>query len=280
MTEQRALVRESGVGRLAKFALPYVAKAFANRFATQAIRYNELGSCLIQGKGSGSGWDLAAEVSVAAKFVRAPSPVFLDVGANWGRWSTGMLKLFPGCSKLLIVEPQPKCLEGVREIDFREKQIFACAVADRPGELDFYTAEEAESWTCASLFPRTGTYFADIKQRKLVVPIRVLDDIVSESGVATIDFMKMDIEGAELLALRGAEKTFRAGMIKSLSFEFGSGNINSRTFFRDFWDFLRGYNFSIFRILPGGGTLRIDHYYEDLEYFRGVTNYVASRESI
>jgi len=36
MTEQRALVREPGVGRLAKFALPYVAKAFANRFATQA----------------------------------------------------------------------------------------------------------------------------------------------------------------------------------------------------------------------------------------------------
>jgi FkbM family methyltransferase len=259
----------------AKFALPYVAKVFRNRLAQKAMRFSELSFCLIQGKGSGSGWDISSEINVAASLVNTKTPVLLDVGANWGHWSTGMLKLFPQCSKLLIVEPQAKCVEALTRIEFPDKIIFPCAVADKAGELDFFTSEEAESWSPASLYERVETYFSDVKQRKLSVPVMKLDDILESSGILSVDFMKMDIEGAEFPALKGAEASFRHSKIKALSFEFGSGNINSRTFFRDFWDFLRRYNFSIFRILPGGDTLPINVYYEDLEYFRGVTNYVA-----
>jgi hypothetical protein len=50
--------------------------------------------------------------------------------------------------------------------------------------------------------------------------------------------MKMDIEGHELFALRGAKRALARGVIRPLSFEFGTGNINSRTFFRDYWDLL------------------------------------------
>ena len=39
-----------------------------------------------------------------------------------------------------------------------------------------------------------------------------------------------------LEALKGAANSLASGMIKALAFEFGSGNLNSRTFFRDFWD--------------------------------------------
>jgi FkbM family methyltransferase len=278
MTEQGPFAKRSGVRRVAQWALPYIAKAFENRFAMRALRFSELGSCLIQGKGSGSGWDLGSEIVVAAKFIKTEIPVLMDVGANWGEWSRGMLRVFPRCSRLLIVEPQSKCLEGIAKIDFPGKEVFACAVADQPGELNFYTAEEAETWACASFFPREETYFAGIKQRKVVVPVRTLDEILSDAGVQRVDFMKMDLEGAELLALKGAEVCLRSGKIAALSFEFGSGNINSRTFFRDFWGFLREFGFSLFRVTPGGGVLEIEYYYEDLEYFRGVSNYVAARE--
>jgi hypothetical protein len=60
-----------------------------------------------------------------------------------------------------------------------------------------------------------------------------------------------------------------------LTFEFGSGQINSRTFFHDFWDLLQPLGFALRRICPGGRTVPVDEYYEDLEYFRGVTNYLA-----
>jgi hypothetical protein len=41
------------------------------------MRSIELGSCLIQGKGSGSGWDISSEASVAATFVKTK-----DAGSN------------------------------------------------------------------------------------------------------------------------------------------------------------------------------------------------------
>jgi hypothetical protein len=88
--------------------------------------------------------------------------------------------------------------------------------------------------------------------------------------------MKMDIEGHELSALRGAANALGTGVIRALAFEFGSGNINSRTFFRDYWELLtKSHNYRIRRVLPGGRLLPVDRYSEELEYFRGVTNYVA-----
>ncbi len=87
--------------------------------------------------------------------------------------------------------------------------------------------------------------------------------------------MKMDIEGHELLALRGAEQALKSRRIGALAFEFGSSDINSRTFFRDFWDLLGAHGFSIARITPSGKAIALLDYYEDCEYFRGATNYIA-----
>jgi hypothetical protein len=88
----------------------------------------------------------------------------------------------------------------------------------------------------------------------------------------------MDIEGHELFALRGAQKCLANHRIGGLLFEFGFGNINSRTFLKDFWDLLSP-DFRIYRVTPSGIPLLINEYYEDLEYFRGATNYIAELKS-
>ncbi len=262
--------------RIGKAVLPVVARPFANEFGNKIVHSIELGSCLIQGKGSGSGWDISSEISVAASFIRTPTPVLFDAGAYVGDWCTRMLKLFPRCAKLAIVEPQRKCRELLSGIEFPNKAMFPCALADTPGELTFFTAEQKEGWDGASFFQRFDTVYSGVGQCQVTVPTRTLDDIIEELGNPTVDFMKMDIEGAELLALQGAGASLREGRIRAFSFEFGSGNINSRTFFRDFWTLLTPLNFKIFRILPTGKRLRILEYHESLECFYRVTNYVAS----
>jgi len=40
-----------------------------------------------------------------------------------------------------------------------------------------------------------------------VVPVRTLDEVLAGLGVARVDVIKLDIEGAEWMALRGALKT-------------------------------------------------------------------------
>ena len=127
----------------------------------------------------------------------------------------------------------------------------------------------------ASLHIRSDTYFAEETFVSSEVAVVSIDSFMEAHAIQSVDYMKMDIEGHELFALRGADRALATGVIRALSFEFGSGNINSRTFFRDFWDLLTKHSYDIYRILPGGRTLRILRYDEDLEYFRGVSNYIA-----
>jgi hypothetical protein len=123
---------------------------------------------------------------------------------------------------------------------------------------------------------RKDTVSHDVTFSQIEVPIVCVDKVI-EVQIEVIDFIKMDIEGAELDALHGATASLRAGKIRAIAFEFGCGNVNSRTYLRDFWDLLIPFHFSVFRITPGGALMPIAEYSEELEYFKDVSNYVALR---
>ena len=62
--------------------------------------------------------------------------------------------------------------------------------------------------------------------------------------------------------------------IRLIQFEFGGTSIDSRTYFRDFWQLLSP-NYTLYRIV-GNGLRRIDAYSEFLEIFVTV-NFLAER---
>jgi Methyltransferase FkbM domain len=109
------------------------------------------------------------------------------------------------------------------------------------------------------------------------VPVVTLDAVIRDHNVAKIDLLKLDIEGAELAALCGSHDSLQGGIVSAIQFEFGSANIYSKTFFRDFWEILSPLGYRLSRILPGGRLLSVPEYSEDLEHFRGVSNYIAVR---
>jgi hypothetical protein len=65
-----------------------------------------------------------------------------------------------------------------------------------------------------------------------------------------------------------------------LTFEFGGCNIDSRTYFQDFWYLLQDYGLRYFyRITPMGLLVYLPQYDEIDEQFR-TTNYLVCRESL
>jgi len=71
---------------------------------------------------------------------------------------------------------------------------------------------------------------------------------------------------------------FNAKSIDLVAFEFGGCNIDTRTFFQDFWYFFREVHFRIFRITPSGYLYPIESYKEIYEQFR-TTNFIAIANS-
>jgi len=82
----------------------------------------------------------------------------------------------------------------------------------------------------------------------------------------------MDVEGNELKVLDGALNMLASKRIRFIQFEFGGCNIDSRTFFQDFY-YLLNKDFQLYRIVQDG-LFPINHYKECYELFM-TTNFLA-----
>ncbi len=264
------------INLLGKKIAPFFARVFINnRHLAEIIRYLEAYLAFVQGKGSGAGWDLQGEVSVALSYIRRPDAVIFDVGANRGLWSALLLEALGAqqCS-IFQIEPLNYCQVILSSQNLPRTTLIRAAVGETPG---FATLYSPDAWSpVASLHPRRESYLQGYKFSEEKVRVTTIDEIIDQYKLDMVDFMKLDIEGHELAALHGAQESLKYRRIKALTFEFGSGNINSRTYFRDFWDMLHPYGFEIKRICPGNLLIPVERYYEDLEYFRGATNYLAT----
>jgi FkbM family methyltransferase len=265
--------RYKRTARTAKFLIPRAANFLSSGRAQSTISLAEMATALLQGKGSGSGWDIAAESTAALSLIPRGSTVF-DVGANRGDWSRAIYDKLNGDVRLFLFEPQEACIDALKTLVDEGAVLTTAAVGESEGNAILYSPGGHAG--NASLHERQDTYFAGQVFVPHEVKVISIDAFLKAKGIETVAFVKMDIEGHELFAMRGAQDALKRGTIRALSFEFGSGNINSRTFFRDHWNLLTSYNYKIFRVLPGGKLLPILRYEEELEYFRGVTNYIAA----
>lgn len=258
------------LNRLGKKITPVFGRMAANPALTNFIELTcAYLNCLI-GKGSGTGWDRGEEIA-AARIIRRENPVVLDLGANRGLWTAEVRRLTGGKGRWILVDAAAECCKLLRQMEGVE--VIEAAVGEHPGKAVLFTPGEGSG--LASLHKRQDSFVIGQAMQTREVAVTTLDQILTERGINEVDLVKMDLEGHEFFALRGATQALKRGHIRALTFEFGSSNVNSRTYFHDFWDLLSTYGFEIKRIYPGGAVMKVSEYYEDLECFRGVTNYLA-----
>src|SRR5262249_41491326 len=79
------------------------------------------------------------------------------------------------------------------------------ACSDAESTLDLYIAPKGNTGE-TSLSKTNATQEGDVSHI-YKVRARPLDDIIRESGVTRVDAIKIDVEGAEYLVLKGAQQT-------------------------------------------------------------------------
>ena len=140
------------------------------------------------------------------------------------------------------------------------------------GEAKLYYDQEGSG--LASLTKRNLLHFGADFTKSENVRIDTIDNYCKTNGVTKIDLLKIDVEGHELDVLEGARNMLNHNLIKIVTFEFGGCNIDTRTFFRDFWYFFSEFNMKLLRITPSGYLQPLETYKEMFEQFV-TTNFVA-----
>lgn len=139
-----------------------------------------------------------------------PGSVFVDLGANQGEFSIYAASLVGNEGKVFSFEPDPRMQErlagNISLNRFPQVVVEPLAISDRPGRLEFYTPIEAyEDGThnagLPTLYARKGVDSAFTS-----VEATTLDRWKADRQVQRVDVIKLDIEGAELPALRGGEQ--------------------------------------------------------------------------
>lgn len=84
-----------------------------------------------------------------------------------------------------------------------------CAVCDYNGIVELKITSNEQSSSILDLKGHRGIYPAITEVAKVTVVARTLDALMAEKGLASADFniLNIDIQGAELLGLKGAENT-------------------------------------------------------------------------
>ena len=195
--------------------------------------------------------------------------IIFDVGANIGEYSEMILKREDSNVLIYAFEPAKITFQTLVKNQNLIKVIKEnIGLGSSEGEMKLY--RQSESSPLASVFQR------DFKGQRFevfdIVKIETIDIFCLERDIEKIHFAKIDVEGFEMEVLKGAEKMIKANKIIYIQFEFGGTQINSRTFFKDFWEFLSPY-YKISRILKDGFE-EIIEYNERLEIF-GYSNYLC-----
>lgn len=104
----------------------------------------------------------------------------------------------------------------------------------------------------ASLYERRQEHFNNKFEEVQSISLDALLKNEFNNNLFEIDFCKIDTEGHEFTILNSFKDNFKK--LKLIQFEFGGTNIDSRTYFQDFWYLLKDY-FDIYRIAFNGPIL-------------------------
>jgi FkbM family methyltransferase len=154
-------------------------------------------------------------VRLLSALVGTGATVF-DVGANLGFFALLASRVVGPTGHVVAFEPDPSNVERIRRNlrhnPGRTVDVEALAVADEAGEARFHIGHQDE----------VGSLLRDpqhVTDRSVAVPTVSLDRYLDEHAIERVDFLKMDIEGAEVLALRGMQRGLEAGRYRHLVLE-------------------------------------------------------------
>jgi FkbM family methyltransferase len=172
--------------------------------------------------------------------------VVFDVVANVGDCTQRALAA--GARAVHGVEITPAAAAGVtqRYAGDERVRVNAFGLSSAPGTITIHHFPDHPALTTITDYPH------DAPSTAIEAPVSTGDAYMTEHGIDRIDFLKLDVEGAEPFVIEGFSGAFGRGVIGAVQYEYGRVAILTKYLLRDFFAQMTDYGFRVGRIEPNG----------------------------
>lgn len=177
-------------------------------------------------------------------------PLIFDVGGHYGETIRKYKRIFPGC-RIVSFEPTPESFERLRHAWGPDADVTLVnkAVTEMDGPVDFHVnAFDATNSTLPR--PSSGRRYYPRHagmETKITVQGIALDSFLSADECP--DILKMDIQGGELAALKGAERLLKSATLKLIYTEaLFIPHYEDQPLFHDISAYLLEHGYSLYNI--------------------------------
>ncbi|MEO8210495.1 MAG: FkbM family methyltransferase [bacterium] len=149
----------------------------------------------------------------------------LDVGANLGEWTRMAKEVFPE-SLIYMIEPLSEMESNLNKVseDFPGTKYFPVGAGSKIENHVMTTW--SNDLAGANCLVQENEYLKSINKQR-IIPIITIDSLIDNGEIEMPELVKMDIQGFELEALKGATKLFgntEVFILEASLFEFTAGN--------------------------------------------------------
>ncbi len=171
--------------------------------------------------------------SIIKRNIAGRQAIVFDVGANRGEWTENVAAGMSDKLTIVLFEPVPetfRLLESnlVKMASPVITKAINAALSDTPGTTSMFTDVNNPTAGSNSIAARKAQIYGLFQQKIDGVALVRGDDFCEDNGIDHIDFMKIDTEGHEHLALKGFSRMLAQRKIDVIQFEYGGTWIDSK----------------------------------------------------
>ncbi|MGH7538206.1 MAG: FkbM family methyltransferase [Gemmatimonadales bacterium] len=193
----------------------------------------------------------------------------LDVGANVGKWASLATAAFPAAT-VYALEIVPATFERLCAATASLPRVrpINLGFADHTGRLRIRYEPSASAHATFTEYPHGWV------GERIECDVTTGDAFLETQALSTVDFLKVDVEGAEHLVFQGFARALADRRVRFVQFEYGLVNILTGFLLKHFYDLFGRYGYVVGKIYPDYVDIR-DYTLAD-EDFLGP-NYLACR---